>query len=50
LGRIAFESQDYYHAIRWFIEALEQYDLERNEPTIDVVRILDYLAVAADLV
>lgn len=44
LGRVAYENQDYYHALRWMNESLVQLELEGDKPSINQVTVLDYYA------
>lgn len=44
LGRIAQENYDHYHAIRWMNEALDQLKEEAENPTIDLIYVIEYLA------
>jgi hypothetical protein len=46
LGRIAYETEDFYHTIRWMNEALRQYELEGASSTASKLDILDYLSYA----
>ena len=50
LGRIAYNSQDYYHTVLWIQEALNLYERELPEPTMDRATLLDYLAYATYMV
>ncbi|KAL5019143.1 hypothetical protein ScPMuIL_004865 [Solemya velum] len=43
LGRIAYNTEDYYHTVLWMDEAMMKLTLERNE-TVDRSEILDYLS------
>lgn len=44
LGRIAYEETDYYHAIRWMNESLKQIELEGENPSINMIDVLDYVS------
>ena len=43
LGKVAYDNEDYYHAIKWFDQALLIDDIELNKTTSRCV-ILDYLS------
>lgn len=43
LGRIAYNTEDYYHTVLWMDETMMKIVLERNE-TVDRSEILDYLS------
>lgn len=45
LGRIAYNSDDYYHTILWMEEAMIRYDKEKDK-TITKDTLLDYLSFA----
>lgn len=44
LGRVAYEADDYYHAIRWMNQSLIQVELEGEAKTANRFDIIDYLA------
>lgn len=46
LGKIAYEQEDFYHTIIWMNESLAQVELEGNNPTVNVMDVLDYYAFA----
>lgn len=50
LGRIAYENEDFYHAIRWMNESLEQLKNEALNPTVERVDVLDYFSFANAMV
>ena len=43
LGKVAYNNEDFYHAIKWFDQALRVDDLETNK-TISRHVLLDYLS------
>jgi len=43
LGKVAYDNEDYYHAIKWFDQALLTDDMETNKMSCRSV-ILDYLS------
>lgn len=45
-GRVAYEENDFYHAIRWLNDALEQVEFEGNQPSVSKTVIIDLLAFA----
>jgi hypothetical protein len=46
LGRIAGRNGDFYHEFLWMQEALDHFNSEMNNPSIDKLDILDHLAYA----
>ena len=43
LGKVAYNNEDFYHALKWFDQALSLDDIETNKTTVRHV-ILDYLS------
>jgi len=43
LGKVAYDNEDYYHAIKWFDQALLTDDVETNK-TLSRCVVLDYLS------
>ena len=43
LGKVAYDNEDYYHAIKWFDQALQIDNIETNKTACQTV-ILDYLS------
>ena len=50
LGRIAYENEDFYHAVRWLNESLEQLKNESLNPSVERLDVLDYLSFANAMV
>lgn len=47
LGRLAYNTEDYYHTIKWMEEALAKVrEFEDDDYDVNIVSILDYLAFA----
>jgi hypothetical protein len=46
LGRIAGTNDDFYHALLWMQEALDHFNSEMNNNSMDKFDILDHLAYA----
>ncbi len=44
IGRIAYENNDFYHAIRWMNVALTNYEMEGVNSTASLFDIIDYLS------
>ena len=49
LGKVAYNNEDFYHAIKWFTEALRIDDEETNKTTTRHV-VLDYLSYSVFVV
>jgi len=49
LGKVAYNNEDFYHAIKWFTEALRIDDEETNKTTVRHV-VLDYLSYSVFVV
>jgi prolyl 4-hydroxylase len=43
---VAYINGDFYHALMWMQEALDRFDLEKNNSSISKNDILDHLASA----
>lgn len=43
-GRIAYESSDWYHTMRWMTEALDLVEKEGANATISRFAVIDYLS------
>jgi len=50
LGRVAYANGDFYHTLMWMQEALDHFDKEINNTSINKIDILDHLAYATSQV
>jgi hypothetical protein len=44
MGRVAYENEDFYHAVRWMTVAMKTWEEEGEHSTAKIFDILDYLA------
>ena len=50
LGKVAYNNEDFYHAIKWFTEALRVDQLEVDNKTSVRHVVLDYLSYSVYMV
>jgi len=49
LGKVAYNNEDFYHAIKWFDQSLRRHDSEQSQTTQRHV-LLDYLSFSLYMV